>query len=226
MPKAARNPEDIEAAKERILDTALDIMWEDGFHHLSMRNLAARLGMTAANIYNYYSNKDELYLAIQTRGFELLYDQFSEIYDSFNNPLDRLRGMIKAYLEFGINNADYYDIMFTRNAPKYADYVGTKMESVALFEKQTALKVADITTKVIGEIVEMNHCIPLDNARYRTIQLWSALHGIVSLYNSRVLQEVDEHTDEVIENIAKDLVQPFTQEDMKTSGKGPCKEVT
>jgi AcrR family transcriptional regulator len=211
MPKTARNPEDIEAAKERILDTALDIMCEDGFQYLSMRNLAARLGMTAANIYNYYSNKDELYLAIQTRGFELLYDQFSDICNSFNNPLDRLREMIKAYLEFGISNADYYDIMFTRNTPKYTDYVGTKMEPVALFEKQTALKVADITTKVIAQIVEVNHCIPLDDARYRTIQLWTALHGIVSLYNSRVLQEVDEYTDEVIERIVEDLMLHFAQ---------------
>jgi len=211
MPKTARNPEDIEAAKERILDTALDIMCEDGFQYLSMRNLAARLGMTAANIYNYYSNTDELYLPIQTRGFELLYDQFSDICNSFNNPMDRLRGMIKAYLAFGISNADYYDIMFTRNTPKYTDYVGTKMEPVALFEKQTALKVADITTKVIAQIVEVNHCLPLDDARYRTIQLWTALHGIVSLYNSRVLQEVDEHTDEVIERIVEDLMLHFAQ---------------
>ncbi|MEZ4549411.1 MAG: TetR family transcriptional regulator [Desulfobacterales bacterium] len=36
---------------------------------MSMRKLAGRLKMTAANIYNYYQNKDDLYLAIQTRGF-------------------------------------------------------------------------------------------------------------------------------------------------------------
>ena len=31
-----------------------------------MRKIATKVSMTAANIYNYYSNKDEIYLAIQT----------------------------------------------------------------------------------------------------------------------------------------------------------------
>jgi len=65
MPKATRSPEEVKTVKNEILETALSLMCEDGFDALTMRKLALRLKMTAANIYNYYTNKDDLYLAIQ-----------------------------------------------------------------------------------------------------------------------------------------------------------------
>ena len=82
MPKPIRSPKEVETVKNDILKTALKLMCDEGFDALSMRKLAARLKMTAANIYNYYENKDDLYLAIQTRGFQMIVDRFSEIYDS------------------------------------------------------------------------------------------------------------------------------------------------
>ena len=62
MPKTTRAAEEVIGIKDRILETALQHLIEDGFEHFSMRKLAARLGMTAANIYNYFTNKDEIYL--------------------------------------------------------------------------------------------------------------------------------------------------------------------
>jgi len=64
MPKTTRSPEEVKKIKDRILETALQLLIDDGFMHFSMRKLAARLGITAASIYNYFTNKDELYLLI------------------------------------------------------------------------------------------------------------------------------------------------------------------
>ncbi len=212
MPKTARNPEDIEAVKEIILDAALDIIFEQGFNHLSMRKIALRTSMTAANIYNYYSNKDEIYLAIQTRGFSILYDRFRQINQYNTSPMIKLEKMVEAYFDFGFKNPDQYEIMFTRNTPKYADYVGTKLEPAALIEKNTALQVADLTTKVILEIIKLYPVISMTDARYRMIRAWTTLHGVVSLYNSRVLQEVDRNTEETVKKIAADIVSPLSSQ--------------
>ncbi len=213
MPRTPRKPEDVEFVKEKILDTALDILFEKGFNDLSMRKIAVKMKMTAANIYNYFSNKDEIYLAIQTRGFALLYERFYEIDKSLKNPLDKMRQMVRAYIDFGLNCADQYEIMFTRNTPKYSDYVGTKLEPAAFVEKQTALQVAEIATRVGTQIVKDNHLLQVEDTRYRTIQVWTALHGVVSLMNSRVLREVDEDTDTVIEKLVNDLIRPFLGND-------------
>jgi len=146
MPKVARSQEDREIIREKILDEALGLISESGFSSFSMRKLASRLGMTATTIYNYYSSKDELYLMILTKGFDMLYRRFDEIYRTGGDPSRKLREMVETYIDFGITNANYYNIMFTSDAPKYSDYIGTGIEPVAHFEKQTALKLVDIAS--------------------------------------------------------------------------------
>ena len=213
MPKAPRNPDEIFMVKKRILDAALDILSEQGFHSLSMRKIANRTKMTAANLYNYFSNKDEIYLAIQTRGFELLVQRFQKIDQTAAAPLDKIRRMIRAYIDFGIHYPDQYEIMFTRNTPKFSDYVGTSLEPAATVEKQTALQLAQIAVTVILTMHETVTPGIAEDAMYRTTQVWTALHGVVSLLNSRVLQEVEQDTDGMVDKLAEELLLPFHRQD-------------
>ncbi|MFA6013350.1 MAG: TetR/AcrR family transcriptional regulator [Desulfobacteraceae bacterium] len=209
MPKMLRAPEEVDAVKQKILETALDLMCEDGFDSLSMRKLASRVGMTAANIYNYYENKDELYLVIQTNGFRMLVERFTEIAGFSCGHGDKIRQMMRAYVDFGTDNPDYYEIMFSRNTPKFTDYRGTPMEAAATIEKQTALKVADIACRTLLEFRNAGSMISDDDAHYLTILAWSTLHGIVNLYNSRVLQETTDDADRFIERFLDDLIRHF-----------------
>jgi AcrR family transcriptional regulator len=211
MPKVIRPADEIEAVKGKILESALSLMCEDGFDGLSMRKLAARLGMTAANIYNYYKNKDELYLVIQTNGFQMLVDRFDAISGSPLPPSEKICAMMRAYIDFGIENPDYYEIMFCRNTPKYADYRDTPMQSKAAFEKETALKLADMACRTIRESRASDKTLGPDRILHMTITAWTALHGVVNLYNSRVLQEVTDHTDRFIDQCLADLHRRFVE---------------
>ncbi|GAB6097526.1 TetR/AcrR family transcriptional regulator [Desulfatiferula olefinivorans] len=206
MPKTTRNHEEILAVKEKILDAALDILFESGFQVLSMRKIATRVKMTAANLYNYFSSKDEIYLAIQTRGFDLLYQRFEEIDRVSADPLEKIRRMIRAYIDFGIHCPDHYEIMFTRNTPKYSDYVGTHLEPPATIEKKAALKVAETATKALLELQAKNSRSDVRDTDFLIIQLWTTLHGLVSLLNSRVLQEVESNTAAVIDKLSEKLL--------------------
>ncbi len=212
MSRNTRNTEEIEKIKKKILDAALAILFEEGFDDLSMRKLARKLGMTAPNIYNYYSGKDELYLTIQTRGFERIARRFEQIISDHPLAGDRLSAMVDAYLDFGMSNPDYYSVMFSRNTPKYTDYIGTRLEPIAFLEKHAALKVADIVTSVIQEIAGENNRIRKEDAAYHTIQIWTGLHGVVSLYYSRVLQELDEDVLKIINRLKKDIIRSFGAE--------------
>ena len=216
MSRITRSSEEIEKIKIKILDAALAILFEEGFDDLSMRKLGRKLGMTAANIYNYYSGKDELYLTIQTRGFELIVDRFEQINNKISQPIDRLSAMISAYLEFGFSHSDYYSIMFSRNTPKYCDYVGSKLEPIAFLEKKAALKVSEIVTHLIKNLAGSSSQIQEKDAAYHTIQLWATLHGIISLHYSRVLQELDEDVLMIIDRLKKDLIRPFEPESKET----------
>lgn len=52
----------------RILDAAESVFAENGFAGASVRDIAARAGLNAASLYNYYPGKQELYEAVLDRG--------------------------------------------------------------------------------------------------------------------------------------------------------------
>jgi AcrR family transcriptional regulator len=52
----------------RILDAAEIVFAESGFAGASVRDIAARAGLNAASLYNYYPGKQELYEAVLDRG--------------------------------------------------------------------------------------------------------------------------------------------------------------
>ena len=206
MPKAARTPEQVYAVRDRILEGALDIMTNEGFENLSMRKLGKKLGMTAANIYNYFSRKDELYLELQTRGFKMLFAEFMDVYEKPEDSRSVIEGFVWAYVSFGIQYADYYDIMFNRPTPKYADYRHTDLEKEAAIEKETAMQVALLAVKVIEELWEQAGPALVSDPYQLMLETWCTLHGVVTLYNSRVYQEVEENFEKSIRTMLEGLI--------------------
>ncbi|MFP4039826.1 MAG: TetR/AcrR family transcriptional regulator [Desulfosudaceae bacterium] len=214
MPKAARSPEEVQEVRSRILEEAVDLITEKGFDQLSMRSIAGRAGMTAANIYNYYQNKDELYLDIQTHGFARLYERLDQAVRSAADPREQVRSVIRAYLSFGLDCASLYEIMFSLNTPKFADYQHTPLEPVAFIEKETALQSARLVIETFAAVPPEAAPVSPEEAYFRTIQVWTALHGLVSLRNSRVLQEVEEDTAAFIERCVEEYSRLFFRDNV------------
>lgn len=211
MPKAMRCPEEIQVIRDQILDTAATIIYEQGFDNLSMRKIASRLGMTAANIYNYYANRDELYLSIQIKGFTLFNDHIQKVYDSCNEPVERLRQLIIAYIDFGISNPGFYEIMLDSNTPRYKDYIGTRMEPLAYEDKQLALDLFGKARRALAEIAETTGLFPKEDVFYRAFQLWTSVHGIITLLNRKIMYEVVEEPMPLIQKMADDLAKQFSR---------------
>jgi AcrR family transcriptional regulator len=208
MPKTPATPEAIEATRERILTEALFIINQEGYASLSMRKLAHRLGVTAKTIYNYYSNKDELYLMVLIKGFTELVAEFRAAYLSSADPMQKLRAAVHAYVNWGIANKHYYNIMFSMDTPKYSDYRGTAMEKIAKRQNLIALEIPEIGKNILTEVALHNRRISADEVPYRLLHLWSILHGMVSLYISRVTLEVWD-LQGAMDRIIEDMLRPY-----------------
>jgi AcrR family transcriptional regulator len=140
MPRIARTIEEVDIVKQQILDAAVKIITNNGFSKLSMRRIAAQLGVSATTIYNYYTSKDELYFYIRIKGFERLFEYLKK-HMPYRFYREKFIGIIHGYVDFGLTYPDYYEIMFlNRNVPKFLDCVGTPLENVASQEKAVALK--------------------------------------------------------------------------------------
>jgi AcrR family transcriptional regulator len=206
MPKAPMTKEKIENTRIRILDTALDIIIEEGFNNLSVRKIASRLNVTATTIYNYYKNKDEINLMIRIRGFEKLYELLKKRSAAFNDIDVRIKALIRAYIEFGLNNPSYYDIMFNLHTPKYLDYIGTDIESLAYTEKQNALRCLSLFMEPISTYLPSKGKRKDLFVLYQIVKFWSDLHGLITLNNSRLFHEVLDDVDAFIKERTSDMI--------------------
>ena len=202
--RTPRDPEEIERIRNVILDQALDIIIREGLDDLTMRNLAGRVGMTAPNIYNYYSGKDEIYLSLVVKAYEMLHAALTKARGGHRNKKARARAMIEAYLRFGIDHSRYYDIMFVLPTPKYEDYRGTPHEQLSATELRISMEIAAMAADMIREVV--NKKTDDGTVTRRLIQVWSLLHGMVSLHNSKVAVYVTEDLPEIYRRTADELI--------------------
>lgn len=96
--------------KERILETALELFAQSGYLGTSMRDIAARLGITKAALYKHYAGKQKILDRIVQRMNELdaaraaAYEMpgaapegFAQAY--LNTPLDRIRAYSTAQFD-------------------------------------------------------------------------------------------------------------------------------
>lgn len=185
MPRKARSPEEVLKVRQNILDQALELISEDGYDNFSMRKLANRLDMTATTIYQYFANKDELYLAVLQEGFELLYEEMKTATQRVGDPLGKLTALTRAFVDFGIENPNFYNIMLVIDVPKYYDYVGTSNEGAAAREMEAALKVRNyISTKVLESGILEGR--PLEDTMPVIIHFFCTVHGFVTFRNSQI----------------------------------------
>jgi AcrR family transcriptional regulator len=195
MPKITRSVEQVDAVRDRILDCAFKILIKNGYESLSMAKIGSKMKMTAANLYNYYANKDELLIAIHKKAFAMLYDKISYDVETADTPLDRYKKMVYAFVEFGTHNVNIYDIMFNRPIRQYSDYIGTPQEALSNDEFRSSLRVFFYAIKIIKEYRETRPDLDTVDMKLLTIRSISGLHGIISLRNSGMLYQIADDPD-------------------------------
>jgi AcrR family transcriptional regulator len=198
MPKVTRSIEEVDAVRNKILDYTFKILVKSGYEGLSMAKIASKMKMTAANLYNYFGSKDELLIAIHKKAYAMLYEKISYVVEMAATPLQRYKSMAYAFVDFGISNANIYDIMFNRPVLQYSDYVGTPLEEQSSDEFRTSLKVFFLSIKVIREYRESRPELEPVDPRLLAIQSTSALHGIISLHNSGMFYQITDDPEMVL----------------------------
>lgn len=187
MPKAPRTLEEVENIRRDIMRKALDLIVTEGYDGFTMRKLASRLSVSPKTIYNYFQNQDELYLRLLTKGFEQLHNCFDKATKPYINPMEKIDAFIAAYVKFGLENANIYNLMFTWHVPKYNDYINTHMEQVARHELETALKCVDFAVKLVREYLGESTDAGDDEIREEVFYLWAQTHGYIAGINNTLL---------------------------------------
>jgi AcrR family transcriptional regulator len=117
---------DVADFRERLCQVAERLFAERGLEGVTMRQLAAELGVSPMTPYRYFEDKDDILAAVRASGF----DRFAETLENARAAVQgaRARGAAvgEAYITFAFAHPDTYKLMFDLNQPheeKYPDLV-------------------------------------------------------------------------------------------------------
>ncbi len=104
---------------QSILDTARQIMRQEGVAALSMQELARRLNLRAPSLYNYFASKMDIYDALFRLGFTLYGQHMEKVIQDAQSWQEELRLTFEAYFTFAQHNPELYQLCFERPVPGF-----------------------------------------------------------------------------------------------------------
>ena len=161
--------------RELILEAATAMFIEEGYEKTSIRNIAEKIEYSPATIYLYFKDKDELFFAIHQLGFNKLQEAMVPVV-TIQDPVEKIRRLGHIYIDFGLNNPEYYDLMFIMRAPINALKEKTGLDQCWQDGENTFA----FLESIIAECIEKKLLRGTD-VRQLSIYAWTSVHGMVSL---------------------------------------------
>lgn len=123
--------------RAEILEAARDLVAEVGLTGLSLRDLAARVGMRAPSLYSYFDSKDAIYDALFAEGYEALLERRRTLWPSGEDlpPRQRLKVGAGMFFDFCTEDPARYLLMFQRTIPGWEPSPEAYAVSVAALEE-------------------------------------------------------------------------------------------
>jgi len=182
-----RNEHSREELRELALRAAADIVSESGAAALSMREVARRIGISAAAVYRHFDGKEALIFAACTQGFEVFSSYLVRALNA-PTPLERALAASEQYRAFGLENPLDYRFIFM-----------SPVKQVQPSTEATALRMGDPTLPqnstfqfLVDRIRECMDAgvIARADTQKTAVLVWAHLHGLVSLRLSGLLEPV------------------------------------
>lgn len=111
---ARRSDHTREELRDLILQSAWKIIEKEGFSGLSVRRIATQIGYAPGTIYNLFKSMDDLYLHINAKTLDLLYDLLSDpiCHNPKKLPIKNMNKMAELYMGFARDYRPYWLMLF------------------------------------------------------------------------------------------------------------------
>ena len=161
---------DVADFRERLCEAAEKLFAERGPDAVTMRQLAAELGVSPMTPYRYFRDKDDILAAIRTNGFNRFAEALEKARDGAEGARAKGKAVGEAYVTFALEHPHAYKLMFDLNQPHIEKYP----------ELVTAGKRARQTmTGYVDDAVSEG--IMKGDAAEIGMMFWAAVHGAVVL---------------------------------------------
>jgi len=156
--------------RERLCEAAERLFAERGPDAVTMRQLAAELGVSPMTPYRYFQDKEDILAAVRTNGFNRFADALENAFASVEGAKARGAAVGQAYVDFAFEHPQTYKLMFDLNQPHETDYPDLVAAAHRAHTTQTAYVKELIAAGVLaGDADEIGR------------MFWAATHGAVGL---------------------------------------------
>lgn len=139
--------------EKAIIDAAENVFFKYGFRNAKMEDIAKKAGMSKGLVYFYFQNKEDLYMAITLKAFEIIISAYQKIIEENVNKTGKEKTLLilKMYLDFSNNNYHYYETIFN-----YMSIVRADMQS-----QTNGIFQSDIKESIYYQKIKNLHNLPV-----------------------------------------------------------------
>jgi AcrR family transcriptional regulator len=162
---------DVADFRERLCEAAERLFAERGPDAVTMRQLAAELGVSPMTPYRYFEDKEDILAAVRANGFNRFAEALEKARDSTPGGA-RARGTAvgEAYVTFALENPHSYKLIFDFNQPNVDKYP----ELVAAGQRARQTMTGYVKDAIAEGIVS-------GDPQQIGMMNWAAIHGAVIL---------------------------------------------
>jgi len=170
---------DVADFRARMCDAAEHMFAERGPEAVTIRELAAAIGVSPMTPYRYFKDKDAILAAVRARAFDRHADLLEAAYDAYaDNPAARPAALAQAYIQFALDHPEAYKLMFDVHQPSAGDYP----DLVRAGERSRRTMSLQMDTAGGGGVA-----LPQSETDFIAHMYWAALHGPLMLHMSGML---------------------------------------
>ncbi|MGZ8719443.1 MAG: TetR/AcrR family transcriptional regulator [Aeromicrobium sp.] len=120
IPNRDRQSERREATRTEILDAAWEIARDKGLNNLTLRDVAARIGMRAPSLYSYFASKNDIYDAMFGQSWAEYLAIMTEAELSLpRSPRDSLKKFAHLFFDYSVADLARHQLMNQRTIPGF-----------------------------------------------------------------------------------------------------------
>jgi AcrR family transcriptional regulator len=189
-----------EAARQEILSAAWAVARENGLAALTLREVAARVGMRAPSLYSHFASKHAIYDAMFGQAW-LAYEAETADADLPAQPRAVLRVIARTFFEFAVADLPRHQLMNLRTIPGFTPSPESYAPAVRAMERLRSLMAGmgitgdgdvDLYVAIVGGLVDAQWANDPGGTRYARL-----LDRAVDMYADALhLPQVDDDQEE------------------------------
>jgi AcrR family transcriptional regulator len=205
-PPARKAPYHHGDLKNALIEAALAALESQGWHALSLRDVARQANVSHAAPYRHFPSKEALLAALAERGFAELADDMQRGIDGApGDPLGQLRATGRAYVALALRRPALFRLMFSGALSSYQPHGSLPLVAGKSFLLLVATVAAGQSTGVVRP----------GSAEQMAIAAWATVHGVATLLLEQQIHLGDSAVadpmvvaDAVIERLQQGLAAP------------------